>query len=154
MSESRVQHNYWAILVATIVAFFLAAGWYTALTQPWLKGIGRTAEWFRATGVPPWVSPAGAFVFTFVMAIAISYVIQVTGPQTMERGMKTGFLLWLGFICTALGTEYLYELRPFMFVINAGFWLISMVIMGVILGAWKKKRTAQLSQERAKAVVG
>jgi hypothetical protein len=153
MSESRVQHNYWAILVAAIVGFLFAAGWYSALMQPWLKGVGRTAEWFRATGVPTWIAPAGAFALTFVMAIAVSCLIQLTGPQTMRRGMKTGFLLWLGFICTSFGTEYLYELRPFMFVINAGFYLVAMTAMGIIIGAWKKKRaTVAPSEERLKAV--
>lgn len=154
MSESRVHHNWWALLVATIVVFLFAAGWYSALMGPWLKGIGRTAEWFKATGVPAWVSPLGAFVLTFVMSIAISCVTQLTGALTVRRGIRTAFLLWVGFIVTTFGTEYIYELRPFMFVINAGFWLIGMTAMGIIIGAWRKKGAVVLSEDRAKAVVG
>jgi hypothetical protein len=156
MSESRVQHNWWAILVATIVAFLFAAGWFTALMAPWLKGVGRTADWFKTTGVPAWVSPAGAFVLTFVIAIAISTVMQLTGPHTARRGVRTAFLLWVGFICTTLGTEYLYELRPMLFVINAGYYLIAMTSMGIIIGIWHKKGAAigsVSSADRIKAVV-
>ncbi|HEY2861267.1 MAG TPA: DUF1761 domain-containing protein [Terracidiphilus sp.] len=153
MSESRVQHNWWALLVATIVAFLFAAGWYSALMPQWLKGVDRTTEWFKATGVPGWVSPLGAFALTFLMAIAISCVTQLTGPQTPMRGMRVGFLLWLGMIVPAFGTEYLYELRPFMFVINAGFNLVAMVAMGIIIGVWKKKGVPVASPDRIKAVV-
>jgi len=152
MHDMSVRHNYWAILVATIVCFLLAAGWYTFFMQAWLAGISRTMEWFEHSGVPTWISPVCAFILAALMAIAISCVVQLTGPQTAGRGMKVGFLLWLGFVCTVLGTEYVYELRPVMFGLNAGFWLIAMPVMGAIVGGWKKKvAVAVAGAERAEA---
>jgi hypothetical protein len=56
--------------------------------------------------------------------------------------MRAGFLLWQGFVGTVLATEYMYEARPRMFLLNAGYWLISMVMMGAIVGGWKKRLPA------------
>jgi hypothetical protein len=74
------------------------------------------------------------------MATAISCVTQLTGPQTALPGIKVGALLWLGFELTAWSTEYAFEVRPLSLLgINAGCWLVGMIIMGGIVGAWKKK---------------
>jgi hypothetical protein len=33
-----------------------------------------------------------------------------------------------------------FEVRPFsLLAVNAGFWLLGMMLMGAIVGAWKKK---------------
>jgi hypothetical protein len=74
------------------------------------------------------------------MAAAISCVTQLTGPQTALRGMRAGALLWLGFVVTTWATEYAFEVRTYkIFAINTGFWLFGMVIMGAIVGGWKKR---------------
>jgi hypothetical protein len=73
------------------------------------------------------------------MAAALSCVTQLTGPQTAFRGIKVAALLWLGFELTAWSTEYAFEVRPLSLLgINAGCWLIAMVLMGGIVGAWEK----------------
>jgi hypothetical protein len=39
-----------------------------------------------------------------------------------------------------LSTEYIFEIRPIsLLAINGGFWLLGMILMGAIVGAWKKK---------------
>jgi Protein of unknown function (DUF1761) len=152
MTESRVRHNPWAILVATLASFVLAAAWYSVLLQPWLRGINRTLESLKATGVPEYVPYLVALVMAAVMAIAISCVTQLAGRQTLGGGMKTGALLWLGFIFTSLAIEYTYEVRPRLFAINAGYWLLSCVVMGAIIGAWKKKVPAAQSADHSAAV--
>jgi hypothetical protein len=65
---------------------------------------------------------------------------QLTSPQTAVRAMKIGAVLWLGFVLTTWATENVFEVRAYaLFAINTGFWLIGMVTMGAIVGAWKKK---------------
>lgn len=69
-------------------------------------------------------------------------------------GIRAGVLLWLGFVLTTWATEYVYEVRPWSLLgINAGVWLFGMVIMGAIVGGWKKKvKVAEL--ETASAAAG
>ena len=137
---ARVRQNYLAILVAAIACFLLEAGWYSAFYQAWLNGIGRTNEWLMQNSPNRALQFGAALVSGAVMATAISSVTPLTGPQTAWRGIKVGALLWLGFELTAWSTEYVFEVRPFsLLAVNAGFWLFGMMIMGAIVGGWKKK---------------
>ncbi len=136
----RVRQNYMAITLAAIACFLFEAAWYSFFLKAWLEGIGRTGEWLMATGVNPVLQYATALISAAVMAAAISCVTQLTGPQTALRGMRAAALLWLGFVVTSWGTEYVFEVRTYtIFAINTGFWLIGMLLMGAIVGAWKKK---------------
>ena len=137
--QPRVRQNYLAIVVAAIACFLFEAGWYSFFLHSWLDGIGRTMQWLEASGVNPAVQYGTALLSAAVMASAISCVTQLTGPQTALRGMRAGALLWLGFVLTTLSTEYIFEVRTWSLLgVNAGFWLGGMVVMGAIVGGWKK----------------
>jgi hypothetical protein len=112
--------------------------WY--FIQPWLNGIGRTQEWLMHQGMRPSLQFGTALVSSGVIAAAISYIVQYTGPQTSARGIRIGALLWFAIVLPTWGTEYIFEIRPWSLLgINAGFWAFGMMIMGAIVGGWKKK---------------
>jgi len=47
--------------------------------------------------------------------------------------------LWLGLIASTFATEYVFEARSLqIFVVNTGYPLVGILLMGIILGAWKK----------------
>lgn len=136
----RIRQNYMAILVAAVGCFLLEAGWYSFFLQTWLDGIGRTREWMTATGVSPALQFATALVAAAFIAMVISGFTQFTGPQTAFRGIKVAVVLWAGLVLTTWATEYVFEVRPFsLLAVNAGFWLLGMVLMGAIVGGWRKK---------------
>ncbi len=141
IEQPRVRQNYLAILIAAIACFLLEAAWYSYFQQAWLAGVGRTREWLMGPGaLNPAIQYGTALLAAAVMATAISCVTQLTGAQTALRGIQAGALLWLGFELSAWSTEYVFEVRPISLLgINAGFWLIGMMLMGAIVGAWKKK---------------
>jgi hypothetical protein len=140
VTPPRVRQNYLAIVVAAAACFLFEAAWYSLFLDAWLKGIGRERKWLESTGVNPMLQWAAALVAEALIAMAISCLTQLTGPQTALRGMKVAALLWLGFVMTTWATEYVFEVRSYaLFAINTGFWLIGMVMMGAIVGAWKKK---------------
>ena len=138
--QPRVRQNYLAIVIAAIACFLLEAGWYSFFLQPWLDGIGRTQEWLMHQGMNEGLQFGTALISAAVMAAAISCLSHLTGPQSAVRWGKVGALLWFAFVFTTWSTEYIFEVRPLRLLgINAGFWLLGMVIMGAIVGAWKKK---------------
>jgi Protein of unknown function (DUF1761) len=141
VSTQKVRQNYLAILVAAVACFLFEAAWYSYFMQAWLNGIGRTREWLMsAAGYNPALQYGTALVMAALMATAISCVVQLTGPQTAFRGIKAGALLWAGFELTTISTEYVFEVRPFsLLLVNGGYWLFGMMLMGAIVGAWKKK---------------
>ncbi len=140
IQESRVKQNYLAILVAAVACFLLEAGWYSIFLQPWLNGIGRTSQWLSSSGVNPALQFAVALASEVLIAASISCLTQFTGPQTMMRGVTIAAMLWFCFVLPTLSIEYVFEVRPWSLLgINAGFLLIGMVLMGAIVGGWKKK---------------
>ena len=142
MSESRIRLNWWAILAAALATFFLEAVWYTAFQKPWLRGISSTQEQLMSSGVNPAIPYATAFVMAAVIAAAISCIIQLTGAQTVLRGIRIGAYVWISFVFTTFATEYAFEVKPGLFGINAGFWLFGMMLAGAIVGGWKRKSPA------------
>jgi hypothetical protein len=135
-----VRHNYVAILVAAIANFLFEAAWYSGFYKPWLEGIGRTDEWLRLNSPNRALQFATAIVASAVIAAALSLVIQLTGAQTVMRGIRMGLIAGIGFVLTTWATEYIFEVRPFsLLMINGGFWLLGMMLMGAIVGGWKAK---------------
>jgi len=140
MESSRVRQNYLANIVAAIACFLIEAAWYSLFQQAWLTGIGRSREWLMSQNVNPALQYGTALLAAFVMATAISCVTQLTGAQTVLRGIRAAVLLWLGFVVTAFATELVFEIRTWaLFGITVGCWLIGMAAMGAIVGGWKKK---------------
>jgi hypothetical protein len=136
---------YWpALVVAMLASFLFDAAWFSFFLKPWLAGIDRTMEWLMSQPhVTPPVQYAVALLSAFVTAAVLSICIQVSGEQTLLRGIKVGAVLWLGFIATTFATNYIFEIRPLsLYAINTGYTLIDLVLMGAIVGAWKGKRKA------------
>jgi Protein of unknown function (DUF1761) len=135
-----VRHNPIAILLATLLYFVLGAFWFTAFRQAWLSGIGRTMQQLMETGRSPFFIYAIALVGTFILALFLSWLIQTTGNQTTIRGVFIAVVTWAGVVLTTWSTEYAFEARGLrILVINTGYILTGMIIMGAILGGWKKK---------------
>jgi Protein of unknown function (DUF1761) len=135
-----VRHNPLAILLATLIYFFLGAVWFTMFMNPWLAGIGRTMEELKASGVPPWLGYVVALIMTAILAIALSWIVQAIGPQTAVRGATIAAVLWFGFVFTTWATEYAFEARGLtILAINTGYPLVGMLLMGLVIGGWRAK---------------
>lgn len=140
---NSVRHNPLAILVATLLYFLLGAFWFTFFQIAWLAGIGRTMQELMATGNSPFLAYAIALIGTFILALFLSWLIQATGPQTLIRGVFLAVLTWVSVVFTTWSTEYAFESRGLrILAINTGYSLTGMVIMGAILGAWRRKPSA------------
>jgi hypothetical protein len=56
-------------------------------------------------------------------------------PAVFGPRIRVSFFLWLGFVATPLISTTVYEGRPMaLFGINASYWLVSMLVMGAIIG--------------------
>jgi hypothetical protein len=127
-----------AVVVAAIIYWLLGAPWFSMMQAPWLVGIGKTAEEIRASGLPKWLPHVVTLISNFAMAYVLGWLILATGPQTVIRGVQVGAILWV-LIGAAFATEYVFEARSLqIYAINAGYPLVGMILMGAVLGAWKK----------------
>jgi hypothetical protein len=131
--------NYLAVLVAAVAAWVLGAVWYTTLSQPWLAAQGKT----KADITPPASKAAaiGPFVLVFVaeliMAWMLAGILGHLGTLNVKDGVISGAACWFGFVLTTTATNYVFQKRQVMLtVIDTGYWLLVLVIMGAIIGAF------------------
>jgi len=145
----HVRHNYLAIAVAAVASFIFEMAWYSVFLDTWLKGVGHDRAWLEHTGASPVLQFGAALLAEALIAVSISLVTQMTGPQTALRGVKVGAALWLGLVLPTIAVGAVFaELNYASFAVDAGFWLGAMVVMGAIVGAWKKKDRDQRSGAR------
>jgi hypothetical protein len=143
---SNIRLNWVAILVAAIAAFIFEALWFSIFMNEWLAGIGRTREWLMGTGLNPAVQYATAILCSIIVAAVLTICIQASGAQTARRGVLCGAVIWFGFIATSWAKAYIFEVRGFqIYFIYTGYYLIELMLIGAIVGAWKKKPATALS---------
>jgi len=128
--------NWWAILVATLIQFFLGALWYSLLfAKPWMALTGHTPG-ERPKGAV--LSMIGSFFGGLILCFMLAHLVVWIGASDFGFGAFIGFVCWLGFVAVPLFSETLYERRSFkLFAINSGYWLASLLISGGLLAAWR-----------------
>jgi len=71
----------------------------------------------------------------YVLAHATVFGIAYTGIGGAVGGMLGAFYYWLGFAVPLTAGSYLWEGKSIkLWVLNAGYYLVSLLVMGAILG--------------------
>ncbi len=135
----RLRYNYLAIAVAAVASFLFLLAWHTFFLDTWLKGIGRDRPWMAGVGVSQVLQFCTTLLAAALLAFCISSFTQLTGPQTAAHGMRVAAGLWLGCVLPVRAIESVFEVHSYsVFALTMGFWLLAMLLMGAIVGAWKK----------------
>ena len=128
--------NWLAVLAAAVAKFAIGGVWYSppVFGPRWGAMVGVTPDAFKARMGAAMIADLAA---SLVLAWVLANVLKFTGAVGLVPGMRVSFFLWLGFVATPLLSTTVYEGRPMaLFAINAGYWLIAMLIMGGLIGAW------------------
>jgi hypothetical protein len=129
--------NYWAVLMAAVAAWMLGALYYSLLGNPWMAAAGVSKASFEASsktirGFLPFIL---AFVAALVMSWVLAGIIGHVGALSIKNGVISGAFCWLGFVITAMAVNYTFAgRRPLLLLIDGGYWLASLLIMGAIIG--------------------
>jgi hypothetical protein len=131
--------NYAAVVVAAIAYWLLGAVWYGAIfSKPWMFYERMTVE--QAHSVNPVLPYIISFLLNLLIAFVLAQLIQWRNAYTAGRGAAVGALLWIGILGPITFTTYMYEMRPKeLFAINEFYPLAGLILMGAILGVWKRK---------------
>jgi len=131
--------NYLAVVVAAVAYWVLGFLWYGVLfNKAWMALEHMTVEQAKSA------SPVIPFIVSFLLELLVAYCLaQICiwrNANTASRGASIGVLIWVGFVGPIALMTYMFEMRPkTLFAINEFYPLAGLILMGAILGAWKKK---------------
>jgi len=131
--------NYLAVPLAAFASFMFGGIWYGALAKPWMAAAGLSAEKIKESNkgrTMPWtfvVAVVGQLVMAYVLAGLIGHF--GTSEGTVKNGVIAGAFVWLGFVVTALATNYAFQERPVtLTLIDGAHWLGVLLIQGAVIG--------------------
>jgi len=129
--------NLYAVFVAALLSMVLGSLWYSPLLfgKAWMRLRGQT------TKVKDMSFPPSKMIIEFVCSLVTAFVLGLFAfllPGTVYAAVIFALTLWVGFYITMLLGEVLWEDKPFgLFLINASFRLLSLVVMTTVLVMWR-----------------
>lgn len=134
-----LQHINWiAVFAAAASAFVLGGLWYSPMMfgRAWMAANNFNDEDLRKG------SMGRIFGIAFVLSLVMSANLAMFLAQpntTASWGATAGFLAGFGWVALGIGIIALFERRSWKYiVINAGYMTVAFVLMGLILGAWRR----------------
>jgi hypothetical protein len=134
------QINFVAVFIAALSTFAVGALWYSPLAfgKLWLEIHGYDQEKMKELQASAGRSYAVSFLCYLLMALVLSILVGLTGVATFVQGMWLGTLVWAGFAFTIGLTGNMFSDKPLSaFLIDTGYQLVYLNIMGGILAAWR-----------------
>ena len=132
--------NYLAVSVAAVVSMGLGALWYSPMLfgKQWMALSGLSSEKMDAMKAKGMTTGyAIGFVGSLVMAYVLAHFVQIAGATDISGALQLGFWVWLGFVATVMLGAVLWEGKSWnLYFLNAGYHLVSLLIMSSILTLW------------------
>jgi len=128
--------NWLAIVVAAVSAFMVGGIWYSKALfgNVWMTGSNLTMEQVQAG------NKGKIFGFTalFSLIMAVNLGMFLADAKTdLAWGTTAGFLAGI-WTFSAIAIHSLFELKSWRLIfINGGYSIVSLTIMGAIIGAWR-----------------
>ena len=133
--------NYLAILIAAIVGWLAGAVWYRRSASCGSRRKASTMEEFKARQAAlkgtsaAWLPFALAFLADLVMAWVLAGMVGHLGVVTIRSAVISGLFAWGGFVLTTMLVNNAFSGRRYaLTAIDAGHWLLVLVLMGVVIG--------------------
>lgn len=126
--------NYWAIIVAAVVAFIPSGTWYTVF--------GRQLAELHPAYADPGPPSAPDFIVelarNLVLATVVAVLADLIGVDGWAESALLGLVLWIGFPVVLLAGSVYHEKVPSrLALIHVGDWLLKLIVISIIVGVWQ-----------------
>ncbi len=126
--------NWLSVIAAALSAFLIGGIWYGPLFgRSWMAAFGKTEEMLKQRSVPK------TFGISLLLALiaAVNLEMFIGVEADLAFGTMAGFFAGIGWVATFLGILYVFEMQSLKaYLINAGYCVVALTVMGMILGAW------------------
>lgn len=136
-----LQVQWLAVVVAAVAALVVGSLWYGPLFgKKYITAMG----WDNIDPAKKEQMKKGMvmmYVWQFLASLVMFYVLDVLvntlGAVGAMEGIKVALVAWVGFILTIKLGDSLWGGKKTLFWLSAGNTLVTMVVAGAILGAWR-----------------
>jgi len=132
--------NIFAVIVAAIATFGIGALWYSPFLfgKQWVAFNGYGPDKIEAMRKQAGKAYGISFACYVVMAAMFAILLRITHITAILAGAKLGVLLWIGFVAAVGLTANVYSDKPLKaFLLDAGYQLVYLIVMGLVLTAWR-----------------
>ncbi len=132
--------NYWAVLLATLSSMLVGTIWYArgVFGTRWATLAKVDMDRPAASAVGPIVTTViVSFVTAWVLAGATTIAWHFYGGSYLLAALFTAIIMWAGFTAARIITHDAFEGRPAaLTTLNIAHELVTLVVMGVLIGVW------------------
>jgi|GEM_PF-1492518 len=133
----KLRFNYAAMAVATILAMVVPAVGYGLFSDPWMEANNLTLSEIEAKSNP--IQYIIALVSSVVTVYVMAWLFVKLNVDNMTKGIAIALILGLAFYFTTAFTSNVFSFRPRNLIfIDGGITLVSYMVTGAVLGAWRK----------------
>jgi hypothetical protein len=140
--DSVVPVNYVAVVIAAVANMVLGFLWYGPLFgKQWMKLSGFTKADMdeakkKGMGKSYGLMALGSLVMAFVLAHSLVFAASYMHVSGLSAGLQSGFWSWLGFVAPVTLGTVLWDGKPWkLYILTNGYYLVSLLLMGVILAS-------------------
>lgn len=135
MPIDKVYHP--AAVISALAYYLLGWLWYGAIFGgTWTRLANVSPGAMRASDPVPYIVAAAT---SLVLAYVVALVLDRSTKPSVAQGAALGLLLGVGLVASTMLENYLYEARPVsLWLINAGYVVVGMTMIGAIVGGWRK----------------
>ena len=140
----QIPINYLAVGGAAVVSMVIGFLWYgPVFGKMWIALSGFTQDQMNAAKKKGMAKQyglmfVGSLVMAYVLAHALVFSSAYMKVSGVSAGLSVGFWNWLGFIAPVTLGAVLWEGKsPKLWALNNGYYLVTLLAMGVILTLWQ-----------------
>jgi len=127
--------NIGAVVACTVAAFILSSVWYMVFSKARATMLKLNLEEERK---PKPQNIALELLRTFVLALLFAIILSKQATNSLGESLQLGLLLWLAFPAILLSGSVMWDKVPArLAAIHAGDWLIKILLIAAIIGAWR-----------------
>ena len=135
--------NYLAVIVCAIIYFAIGGMWFSPMlfANTWMEGHGITmptddvAKAAMRKQMPRQM--AITFLVCLIATMGLAYLATATYANSWMTGAKLGIIAGV-FATISIGLSHMYTRKSFKtFAIDAAYHIVSLFIVGIILGVWR-----------------
>ncbi|MEK7124952.1 MAG: DUF1761 domain-containing protein [Patescibacteria group bacterium] len=128
--------NWWTVLGAAVAGMIVGALWHGPLFgKAWARLNNMTSEDMKKG------SARASYFWTFVGLVITAYVLSgilvYAGALSLGEAAQVAFWVWLGFTAPVVLGKVLWGGQKFQaFLLDAGYYLVNLLVIAYILNRW------------------